>query len=42
VRTFADLPTKPGWGSIDWLGLVSDAKEKVAFFIDDLSINRLP
>ena len=42
VKTFADLPTKPGWGSIDWLGLVSDAKEKVAFFVDDLSINRVP
>ncbi|MDB6119783.1 MAG: hypothetical protein JWO08_3564 [Verrucomicrobiaceae bacterium] len=42
VKTFAELPTKPGWGSIDWLGFVSDAKENVAFFIDDLSISQEP
>ncbi|MDB6138030.1 MAG: Right handed beta helix region, partial [Verrucomicrobiaceae bacterium] len=42
VKMFADLPTKPGWGVIDWMGFVSDAKEKTTFFIDDLSISRVP
>ena len=42
VKEFHDLPTKQGWQSVDWLGLVSDARDKVAFFIDDLSIKRVP
>ncbi len=42
VNEFKDLPTQEGWRSLDWLGLVSDAKEKVAFYIDDLSITRVP
>lgn len=40
VKDFADLPAKEGWQTLDWMGFVSDAKDKVAFFIDDLAITR--
>ncbi len=42
VKEFHDLPANEGWKTLEWLGLVSDARVKVAFFIDDLSISRVP
>lgn len=35
---FKDLPCDAGWNELAWLGFVSTATEKVAFWLDDLKV----
>lgn len=37
-QEFKDLPCDPGWNELAWLGFVSTATEKVAFWVDDLVV----
>ncbi|WP_166647344.1 right-handed parallel beta-helix repeat-containing protein [Prosthecobacter fusiformis] len=38
VQEFANLPCDAEWNELAWLGFVSSAKEKVAFWLDDLKV----
>lgn len=39
AQEFKDLNTDKGWNELDWLGFVSTATEKVAFWVDDLKLS---
>ncbi|MCW0216731.1 MAG: right-handed parallel beta-helix repeat-containing protein, partial [Prosthecobacter sp.] len=40
TQEFKDLPCEAEWNELAWLGFVSTAKEKVAFWLDDLKVLR--
>lgn len=39
AETFTDLPCQEGWNELAWLGFVSTAKDKTAFWLDDLTLS---
>lgn len=41
--SFSDLPNgTPGFDALTWLGFVSNATEKTAFYLDDLDLSNVP
>ena len=37
-QSFAGLKCSTAWKTLDWLGFVSNAREKTAFYIDNIEV----
>jgi hypothetical protein len=39
---FTDLPSQPGWKTLDWLGFISNANGPSVFYLDNVMIHNKP